>query len=227
MADMTPLTDILNGDAADATDVQNNFQTIETYINSTNLIRADGTEVMAADLDMDGFTLANISGLDMNATQITDLAVPTTATGAARFGDAAVSDYQVTSGGTTITTSATTVVTFTVYAAAAGMAHITFIGNFTTSGVGSYDVGAGTGGVGVITTITGATLLTPTSTITAGQFISDTTQSLTNNGSPYLVSLASGTNTIALKFTRVNEGTTGTGGTLTADTGFRAMIVGA
>ena len=61
MADMTPLNDILNGAAADATDVQANFQTIETYINSTNLIRADGTEVMTADLDMDGNKVVNLA----------------------------------------------------------------------------------------------------------------------------------------------------------------------
>jgi hypothetical protein len=59
MADMTPLTDILNGDDADATPVQSNFQTIETYINGTDLVRTDGTEVMAADLDMGGFGLTN------------------------------------------------------------------------------------------------------------------------------------------------------------------------
>lgn len=61
MADMTPLTDILNGDPADATDVQNNFQTIEAYINGTDLVRTDGTEVMAADLDMDGNKVVNLA----------------------------------------------------------------------------------------------------------------------------------------------------------------------
>lgn len=60
MADMNPLADILNGTAADATDVQANFQTIETYINGTNLIRADGTEVMTADLDVDGNKIVNL-----------------------------------------------------------------------------------------------------------------------------------------------------------------------
>lgn len=61
MADMTPLVDVLNGDPADATDVQNNFQTIETYINGTDLIRADGTEVMAADLDVDSNKIVNLA----------------------------------------------------------------------------------------------------------------------------------------------------------------------
>ena len=61
MADMTPLTDILNGDPADATDVQTNFQIIEAYINGVDLIRADGTEVMAASLDMDTNKIVNLT----------------------------------------------------------------------------------------------------------------------------------------------------------------------
>lgn len=61
MADMTPLTDILNGDPADASKVQTNFQIIETYINGTNLVRTDGTEVMAASLDMDGNKVVNLA----------------------------------------------------------------------------------------------------------------------------------------------------------------------
>jgi len=86
MADMDPLADILNGTAADATDVQANFQILETYINGVSLVRTDGTEVMTADLDMDGNTLANISGLDMNATKITDLAEGTASGDAVNFG---------------------------------------------------------------------------------------------------------------------------------------------
>lgn len=227
MADMTPLTDILNDDPATATPVQNNFQTIEAYINGTDLVRTDGTEVMAADLDMDGNTLVNISGLDMNATQVTDLAVPTTAAGAARLGDVAAADYQATGSGTVITTSATTVVTFTVYAAATGMAQITFFGEITTSGVSSYDLGGGAQGVVCQGSVSGATVIAPTGTITLTTLGSNQTNSLSNLGSPYLVSLAAGTNTIALRFTRVNDGSTTTDGTMTVDSGFKAMIVGA
>ena len=61
MADMTPLADILNGTAADATDVQSNFQTLETYINGVNLFRTDGTEVMTADLNLDGNKVVNLA----------------------------------------------------------------------------------------------------------------------------------------------------------------------
>lgn len=61
MADMTPLADILNGDDADATPLQSNFQIIEAYVNGTNLIRTDGTEVMAADLDMDANKIVNLA----------------------------------------------------------------------------------------------------------------------------------------------------------------------
>lgn len=61
MADMTPLEDILNGDPADATDVQANFQTIEAYINGTDLVRTDGTEVMTADLDLDSNKIVNLT----------------------------------------------------------------------------------------------------------------------------------------------------------------------
>jgi hypothetical protein len=61
MADMTPLEDILNGDPADATDVQTNFQTIEGYINGTELVRTDGTNVMAANLDMDTHKIVNLA----------------------------------------------------------------------------------------------------------------------------------------------------------------------
>ena len=59
MADMTPLTDILNGNPGSAIPVEGNFQIIEDYINGTDLVRTDGTEVMAANLDMGGFRITN------------------------------------------------------------------------------------------------------------------------------------------------------------------------
>lgn len=61
MADLTPLSDILNGADADATPVQNNFQAIEAYINGTDLLRTDGTKVMTADLDMDGNKIVSLA----------------------------------------------------------------------------------------------------------------------------------------------------------------------
>lgn len=61
MADMAALDDILNDTAASAVPVQNNFQTIETYINGPNLIRTDGTEVMAANLDVDSNKIVNLA----------------------------------------------------------------------------------------------------------------------------------------------------------------------
>lgn len=61
MADMTPLSDILNDAAATAVPVQNNFQIIEGYINGNELLRADGTKVMTADLDVDGNKIVNLA----------------------------------------------------------------------------------------------------------------------------------------------------------------------
>lgn len=61
MADMTAMADVLNGDPADATDVQSNFQIIEAYINGSELVRADGTVAMTASLDMGGFGFTNVS----------------------------------------------------------------------------------------------------------------------------------------------------------------------
>lgn len=213
MADMTPLNDILNGTAADATDVQANFQTIETYINSTNLIRADGTEVMTANLDVD-------------SNKIVNLAVPTAATDAARFGDHAVGDYKTNASPIVITTSPTTVVTLTVQSAAAGMAVLYLFWDITTAGVSSYDQGFPTG-LDVDLSLTGSTWIAPTVGPGLVTFTTNGTQSTSNRSSPYLISLSAGTNTIVVQLTRVNNGTTATDGTVTANTGFRAMIMGA
>jgi hypothetical protein len=61
MADMTPLDDILNDNPATAVPVQNNFQKIEGYINGSELLRTDGTKVMAADLDTDSNKVVNLA----------------------------------------------------------------------------------------------------------------------------------------------------------------------
>ena len=61
MADMTPLDDILNDNPATAVPVQNNFQTIEGYINGNELLHTDGTKVMAADLDADSNKVVNLA----------------------------------------------------------------------------------------------------------------------------------------------------------------------
>jgi len=75
MADMTPLIDILNGNPGTAIPVEGNFQTIEDYINGTDLVRTDGTEVMAANLPMGGFKVTGLgtgtAGTDgVNVTQL-------------------------------------------------------------------------------------------------------------------------------------------------------------
>lgn len=67
MADMATLRDIVNGTTADATDVEWNFNTIETHVN-TALIRADGAVAMATDLDMGTNQVNNLA----NGTASTD-----------------------------------------------------------------------------------------------------------------------------------------------------------
>jgi microcystin-dependent protein len=62
MADMTPLTDILNDQPADATAVQNNFQIIQAYINGPELLRADGSQASLNNYSMGGSKIINMAG---------------------------------------------------------------------------------------------------------------------------------------------------------------------
>jgi hypothetical protein len=210
MADMTPLNDILNGTAADATDVQGNFQTIETYINSTNLIRADGTEVMTANLDVDSNKIVNLAA----ATAVGD---------APRFDQTGIMDYELASGAITLPEATpTTVDTISVTTPAAGLCLVavwlqyaitgaTFGGGeetifFTVSSVN------GTGG-------TGGSISTGTATLA-----SNTTSSQV--AALYAVPLASGANTITISATG-SRGFGLTGGTATVVAGARSAVIGA
>lgn len=218
MADMTPLADILNGDDADATPVQSNFQTIETYINGTDLVRTDGTEVMAANLDMDGNKVVNLA--DGSAA---DDAVNKGQMDALVGG---LTDYEVTSGGTTILTTATIVDTLTIEAPSAGMGLLVLDGDFTTTGI-TYSQGE----VSATVSVSGATLLSSLGSVTAaGTEVAETFSNTVTAGRYLgLISLASGTNTVVVQLTRVNTDNGAgapSGGTLTADTGFRTGIVG-
>lgn len=74
MADMPNLRDILNGTAADATDVEWNFNTVETHIDN-ELIRVDGANPMEANLPMGSNRItglgSGVAGADaVNVTQL-------------------------------------------------------------------------------------------------------------------------------------------------------------
>lgn len=191
---------------AEAAEVNTNFTDLVTFLNNS-VVHRDGSKAMSAAFDGGTYRLTNV-GAAMAASD------------APRLDQVATSDYEVTSGGITILTSATTIDTLTITAPSAGMGLLYLYGTLVTAGV-SYDPGVGEGGVGVDWSVTGSTILHRLTDVDRN-YGSDGTYTVTG---VLLISLASGTNTVVVQATRVNSGTT-SGGTVTVSSGLRSGIVG-
>lgn len=213
MATASVTNTFVAGTSAVAAEVNTNFSDLVTFLNNS-VIHKDGSKTMTG-------------ALDMGSQRITSVATGTATTDAPRLDQVALGDYVALGVNTTITTGGTTVATFTVNSPGPGMAQIFGIGSVTFSGI-TYNSGS----VGIQMSVSGATLLYPqTSTAIYSSNVDGTsTQPLPNyTFGPALVTLAAGTNTIVLTYTRGNYDLglgAPTGGTVQLDSGFRFGIVG-
>lgn len=201
---------------AEAAEVNTNFTNLVTFLNNS-VVHRDGSKAMTAAFDGGGFKLTNV-------------AAATAASDAPRLDQVALSDYVALGSNTAISSGGTLVATFSVTAPSAGMAFIHMVGNITASGI-TYNSGF----VAVRPTVSGATLIYPTTTpynLTGTTVTGDVAASnviMLAGSSPICVSLAAGANTIALTLTRANidaGGGTPTGGTYQLDSGFRFALTG-
>ena len=249
MTAMPPLRDISNGDAVDATDVEFNYNTIESYI-STGVVKVDGTNAMTANLAMGSNRITGLAApsADTDAARDGDVVridgtnamtaaldlgstVPTLANHAAKFSEAARSDYAINVASPTITTGGVLVATLTVYSPIAGLAQVHALGEFTAAGV-TFDTGGGALSA-VVASFSGATHLAVDAYGFTGEVGGNLNVALLGSNttvvgamSPAYVTLAAGTNTIGVTLTRANGGAT-TGGTFSIGSYFRVMILGA
>lgn len=215
MATASVTNTFVAGTSAVASEVNTNFSDLVSFLNNS-VIHKDGSKSMTG-------------ALAMGSNRITGLATGTATTDAAQLGQVAMSDYVVLGSPITITTSGVTVVTLTVNSPAEGMGVIYSIGPITQSGV-TYNSGT----VAVRMSVSGATLIYPSTSdnLRTSSVDGTTTQPLPNYAygfDPVFVSLAAGTNTIVVTYTRVNVNLGGgdpSGGTVTLDTGYRFGIVG-
>lgn len=197
-----PNGNFVNGTPADADEVDANFAALVSFLNNS-VVHRDGTKAMTAAFDGGGFKVSNV-------------ATATAASDAPRLDQVAVSNYEVTSGGTACATSPGTMLdTISVTVPTAGLALIMVTGSMTTAGV-TY---GGFGTVSVDISASGSLTGTPVLSVVNG---SDTTTGF--SGLIY-VSLSAGANTITLTGTKVYIGGA-SGGTATIDTGFKSAIVG-
>jgi len=200
MADMTPLTDILNGNPGTAIPIEGNFQTIEDYINGTDLVRTDGTEVMAANLPMGGFKVTGLGDGTAAADAVTKAQLD-----AALVVEAARPPFLVYHGSGTQVYSAGQAAGFTIDTETFDIGTVGAIGSavLTIPSTGLYALviqasyGATGGSVGP--TSSSAGVLLPRSVTAA---------TVTNSNTTFLTSAS----TVTLTFTD-----TGSGGTLTFD----------
>jgi hypothetical protein len=201
-----------NGTPADAEEVDTNFSDITTFLNNS-VVHRDGSKAMTAALDAGGFRVSNVAS-------------PTAASDAARWDQAAPTDFQTLGVNTTITTGGVVVVTFSVNSPGAGLAKIVYYGNVTWSGI-TYNSGM----VALrLTSVSGVTQITPATTTNLVSSTVDSSAVETQNfAGPIGITLPSGSNSIALTFSRANldlGGGSPTGGTLQLDSGFRFGLIG-
>lgn len=206
MATAAVTTTLVNGTANSATPVNGNFTDLVTFLNNS-VTHRDGTKAFTGNQDM-------------GSNKITGLAAGTASTDAVNLGQVTLGDSNVTGAGVVLGTGGTTINTISLTVPAAGMALVVCSGTVTTAGV----TFSGTASVSTDLTIAGAVPVGLASS-TEYSLASNTTSSVANY--LFLVPLISGLNTITLTGTRTNAGTPlASGGTLTADTGFRLAIVG-
>lgn len=213
MADMTPLRSIDNGTAADAIDVDFNFDTVQSYVN-TALIKKDGTIAMAAALNAGGFKVTNLAA----ATAVSD--VP-------RFDQVGISDHESLGSAVTIPASGSaTIDTISVTVPAAGAALLVLVGGL--DYVGTNTVGLGDSDA-VTIAVTGGTFAVPLIGRNGGSndrdpftFFPAGTGTIDDAHQITIVGLASGANTLTITGSR-----TASGGTVEVNAGTRAFLLGA